>query len=38
VSDNTAMIGVFVLGLAIVGLIDDPKAQRWWHDHTHLPG
>ncbi len=38
VSDNTAMVGVFVLGLAIIGLLDAPKAQRWWHDHTHHPG
>ena len=37
VSDNMAMIGVVVIGLAIVGLMDDPKAQRWWHDHTHHP-
>lgn len=38
VSDSTAMVGVLVIGLAIIGLMDDPKAQRWWHDHTHHPG
>jgi hypothetical protein len=37
VSDNTAMVGVVVIGLAIVGLLDEPKAQRWWQDHTHHP-
>ena len=37
VADNAAMVGVLIIGLAIIGLLDDAKAQRWWHDHTHHP-
>jgi hypothetical protein len=37
VADNVAMVGVLIIGLAIIGLMDEPKAQRWWHDHTHHP-
>lgn len=35
VADNVGMIGLLVIGLAIIGLMDEPNAQRWWHDHMH---
>lgn len=37
VADNAGMVGTVVVGLAVIGLFDEPEAQRWWHNHMHHP-